>query len=91
MEQLMTTVRKRVDLAAPADRVWDARRDFHAVHTRLVPGFVVDSTPDGDGCTFVWTDVLPDELADAIEPMMARGAEVLKETLDSLVLGADRR
>jgi carbon monoxide dehydrogenase subunit G len=133
----VATIRKQIDLGAPADQVWDALRDFQAVHTRLVPGFVVDSVPDGDGarvvtffngvvtrevlvgidddarrlayhipdglpgcthhgasaevidrgdgCTFVWiTDVLPDELGGAIEPMMARGAEVLEETLDSL-------
>ena len=135
----MATVRKQIDLRAPAAAAWDALRDFHAVHTRLVPGFVVESTPDGDdarvvtffngvvtrevlvgiddgarrlayhipdglpgcthhsasaevierpdGCTFVWiTDVLPDELAGAIEPMMARGAEVLQETLDALAV-----
>ena len=120
----MATIRKEIALDASHDDVWDALRDFHAVHERLVPGFVVDSQPDGDtarivtffngavarevlvgdrrdgaparlphprgatraarttappprcspdgpGCRFVWvTDVLPDELADAIEPMM---------------------
>jgi hypothetical protein len=33
--------------ANPAD-VWDALRDFGALHTRLVPGFVTDTKLDGD-------------------------------------------
>jgi hypothetical protein len=131
----MATIRKDIALDAHPDDVWDALRDFHAVHERLVPGFVVDSQPDGDdvrivtffngavarevlvgieetahrlayhipdglpGCThhgasaeviadgsrcrFVWvTDVLPDELADAIEPMMEIGAGAIKATLE---------
>ena len=132
----MATIRKEIVLDARPDDVWDALRDFQAVHERLVPGFVIDSQPDGDnarivtffngtvvrevlvgvdeearrlayhipeglpGCThhaasaevitdgqrcrFVWvTDVLPDELAGVIEPMMERGAGVLKVTLDA--------
>lgn len=130
----MATIRKEIALGARPDHVWDALRDFHAVHERLVPGFVVDSQPvddrtravtffngatarevlvgvdddarrlaycipeglpgcthhsasaevipDGDGCRFVWvTDVLPDELADVIEPMMGQGASVIATTL----------
>jgi hypothetical protein len=40
---------------------------------------------DGDDrCRFVWiTDLLPDELAPAIETMRARGAEVMKETIET--------
>ena len=39
---------------------------------------------DGQGCRFVWvTDVLPDELAGVIEPMMERGAGALKVTIDA--------
>jgi carbon monoxide dehydrogenase subunit G len=132
----MATIRKEIVLDARPDEVWDALRDFQAVHERLVPGFVIDSRPDGDnarivtffngsvvrevlvgvdeaarrlayhipeglpGCThhgasaeviadgqrcrFTWvTDVLPDELADVIEPMMERGAGVIKATLDA--------
>jgi hypothetical protein len=131
----MATIRKEIALDANRDDVWDALRDFHAVHERLVPGFVVDSRPDGDtvrivtffngavarevlvgiddtarrlayhipeglpgcthhgasaevlpdgtGCRFVWvTDVLPDELADTIEPMMEIGADAIKATLE---------
>jgi hypothetical protein len=131
----MATIRKEITLDARHDDVWDALRDFHAVHERLVPGFVVDSRPDGDdarivtffngavarevlvgidesarrlayhipeglpgcthhgasaevrpdgrGCRFIWvTDVLPDALADTIEPMMDLGADAIKKTLE---------
>jgi uncharacterized protein YndB with AHSA1/START domain len=33
---------------APADHVWDAIRDVGALHTRLVPGFVVDTKLEGN-------------------------------------------
>lgn len=43
----MATIRKEILLDARPDEAWDALRDFQAVHERLVPGFVVDSHPDG--------------------------------------------
>ena len=44
----MASIHKDIIIdAKPAD-VWDAVRDFGAVHTRLVPGFVLDSKLDGD-------------------------------------------
>ena len=44
----MASIQKDISIdASPAD-VWDAVRDFGAVHTRLAPGFVVDSRLDGD-------------------------------------------
>jgi hypothetical protein len=43
----MGSITKYIDVAAPADTVWDAVRDFGALHQRLVPGFVVGSTLDG--------------------------------------------
>ena len=39
----MATIRKELHLEVPADGVWDAVRDIGALHTRLVPGFVVDT------------------------------------------------
>src|SRR3546814_13503900 len=33
---------------ASAADIWDALRDIGALHTRLVPGFVVDTTVDGE-------------------------------------------
>jgi hypothetical protein len=39
----MTTIRKNIDVDVPAAQVWDVIRDVGAVHTRLAPGFVVDT------------------------------------------------
>ena len=44
----MASIHKDIPIdASPAD-VWDAVRDFGALHTRLVPGFVLDTSLDGD-------------------------------------------
>jgi hypothetical protein len=44
----MASIHKEILIDAnPAD-VWDALRDFGALHTRLVPGFVTDTKLDGD-------------------------------------------
>jgi carbon monoxide dehydrogenase subunit G len=44
----MATIRKEIRIdASPAD-VWSAVRDFGAVHSRLAPGFVVDTQVDGE-------------------------------------------
>ncbi len=39
----MATIKKSISTAAPAAAVWSALRDVGALHTRLVPGFVVDT------------------------------------------------
>jgi Polyketide cyclase / dehydrase and lipid transport len=44
----MTSICKEIPIDAPAVEVWDAVRDFGALHTRLVPGFVVDTRLDGE-------------------------------------------
>ena len=44
----MASIYKDIPVAAPAAKVWDAVRDFGAVHTRLAPGFVTDTKLDGD-------------------------------------------
>jgi hypothetical protein len=51
----MASIRNEVPLHASAAEVWDALRDFGAVHQRLVPGFVTDCRLDGDArvVTFV--------------------------------------
>ena len=44
----MASIHKEIIIDAnPAD-VWDALRDFGALHARLVPGFVTDTKLDGD-------------------------------------------
>ena len=37
----MATIHKEISIEASADHVWDALRDFGAVHERVAPGFVV--------------------------------------------------
>ena len=44
----MASIHKDIPIDASADRVWDAVRDFGALHTRLVPGFVLDTRLDGE-------------------------------------------
>ena len=49
----MATVHTEIDIDASPALVWDALRDFGALHERLVPGFVTDSHLDGDGARVV--------------------------------------
>jgi hypothetical protein len=44
----MTTLRHTITLAAEPDAVWDAIRDFGAIHERLAVGFVTATQRDGD-------------------------------------------
>ncbi len=39
----MATIRSELTTRAPASEVWSAIRDIGALHTRLAPGFVVDT------------------------------------------------
>jgi carbon monoxide dehydrogenase subunit G len=39
----MATVRREIQIHSHPDRVWDVIRDVGAVHTRLAPGFVVNT------------------------------------------------
>lgn len=48
----MASIRREVFIDAPAEHVWDAARDVGALHTRLVPGFVVDTQLE-DGARLV--------------------------------------
>jgi uncharacterized protein YndB with AHSA1/START domain len=43
----MASIRKQVLIDASPEAVWDAVRDWGALHERLVPGFVVDTRLDG--------------------------------------------
>jgi hypothetical protein len=135
----MATIRKELLTRADAEAVWDAIRDVGALHTRLVPGFVVDTrlapgervvtfsnglvirepivTVDDDARRLVWSaiggalthynasaqvfveatgltkvvwvaDLLPNEAAAAIEPMMDQGMKAMQAALDALAGGA---
>jgi len=44
----MASIHKDILIDANPNDVWDALRDFGALHTRLVPGFVLDTKLDGD-------------------------------------------
>jgi len=65
----MASIYKEIPLAAPASVVWDAVRDFGAVHTRLAPGFVTDTRLDGDArvVTFANGNVVRERLIDCDE------------------------
>lgn len=39
----MASIRREIHVHSHPDQVWDAARDVGALHTRLVPGFVVDT------------------------------------------------
>ena len=39
----MASIRKEILIDVAPERAWDAVRDVGALHTRLVPGFVVDT------------------------------------------------
>lgn len=43
----MATLRKEIPLTAGATPVWNALRDFGAVHTRVAPGFLTQLKMDG--------------------------------------------
>ncbi len=44
----MASIRKEIQIEARPEDVWDALRDWGAIHQRLVPGFVVDARLDGE-------------------------------------------
>jgi hypothetical protein len=60
----MASIRKDFTLNTGADAVWDALKDFGALHTRLVPGVVTDTKLDGDAriVTFANGSVAREEL-----------------------------
>ncbi|HEX2561294.1 SRPBCC family protein [Phenylobacterium sp.] len=69
----MATIRKTLDLAAPADRVWEALADFGAVHRRIAAGFVTDSRLEGETrvVTFASGQVFHEHLVSA-DPQLRR-------------------
>lgn len=44
----MATLRRQIALEAGPAKVWNALRDFGAVHTRVAPGFLTKLDMDGD-------------------------------------------
>jgi carbon monoxide dehydrogenase subunit G len=44
----MASINEEIHIDAPPADVWDALRDWGALHERLVPGFVTDARLDGE-------------------------------------------
>lgn len=51
----MATIRKQFSVTASPERVWDALRDFGALHTKLARGFVADTKLEEGGAVRVVT------------------------------------
>lgn len=49
----MATIHREVHIQADPERVWSALRDVGALHTRLCPGFVIDTKMDGEDARIV--------------------------------------
>jgi Polyketide cyclase / dehydrase and lipid transport len=60
----MASIRRRVVIDADPDAVWDALRDWDALHERLAPGFVADCRREGMAriVTFASGAVLREEI-----------------------------
>lgn len=65
-------IQKQTLIQAPAQDVWEALRDWGALHERLVPGFVTDTRLDGADriVTFFNGTVLREVLVDCDETAM---------------------
>lgn len=66
LEAIMASIIREVRIDARPEHVCDALRDVGALHTRLVPGFVVDTRMDGDAriVTFANGMVAREEIVD---------------------------
>src|SRR6202795_1234293 len=42
-EMAMASIHREISIDAPPEQVWSAARDVGALHTRLAPGFVIDT------------------------------------------------
>lgn len=62
----MASIRKQIVIDASPEHVWDALRDWGALHVRLVPGFATDARLDGADriVTFFNGSVLRERLVD---------------------------
>ncbi|MCA6105681.1 SRPBCC family protein [Bradyrhizobium cenepequi] len=91
----MASIHKEFIVEARPDQVWDALRDFGALHTRLVPGFVLDTKLDGDAriVTFANGTVARELLVDCDDArrrlVYAVASERLKQHSASIQVFAD--
>ena len=79
----MASIYKDILIGAPASDVWDAVRDFGALHTRLAPGFVLDTKLDGDAriVTFANGTVARELLVDCDDDRRRLAYAVVSERL----------
>jgi hypothetical protein len=79
----MASIHKDILIDAPAAAVWDAVRDFGALHTRLAPGFVLDTRLDGEAriVTFANGTVARELLVDCDETRRRLAYAVVSERL----------
>jgi len=79
----MASIHKDIPIDAPAPAVWDAVRDFGALHTRLAPGFVLDTKLDGEAriVTFANGTVARELLVDCDETRRRLAYAVVSERL----------
>lgn len=91
----MASIHKDIPIAAPAHEVWDALRDFGALHTRLVPGFALDTKLAGEAriVTFANGTVARELLVDCDEErrrlVYAVSSERIKQHSASVQVFAD--
>ena len=91
----MASIHKDIRIEAPAHEVWDAVRDFGALHRRLVPGFVLDTHLDGEAriVSFANGTVARELLVDCDEPrrrlVYAAVSERIKQHSASVQVIAD--
>jgi hypothetical protein len=52
----MATIHKEIEIDRSEEFVWDVIRDVGNIHTRLVPGFVVDFKLEGDWRTVTFAN-----------------------------------
>ena len=66
----MASIRKEISIDAKSAEVWEALRDWGALHERLAPGFVVDTRLDGRDriVTFFNGAVVRETLVDLDDP-----------------------
>lgn len=66
----MASIRKEISIDAKPEEVWEALRDWGALHERLAPGFVVDTRLDGRDriVTFFNGAVVRETLVDLDDP-----------------------
>ena len=79
----MASIHKEILIDAPAAAVWDAVRDFGALHTRLAPGFVLDTRLDGEArvVTFANGTVARELLVDCDETRRRLAYAVVSDRL----------